>query len=139
LPLRPIPAQGAQRDVAANDAAGAGQGQQAQAQQARYGATSNTFGIDNNSKIGLMGVPMSGQNQHVIVTAVEESRPAAEEMAGEWRLILPMNYTADQLAHNLSLHIQQMRNQQAQWPEDAQIARQRLAQRALLAFYNLQP
>ncbi len=141
LPLRPVAAP-QQRDVArapageaqAQPAAGTEGGRQRQ-----YGASANTFGVADGSKIGLMGLPREAGAQRMIVTALEESRPAAGEQAGEWRLIVPMDLTADTLAENLTQHLRNLRQRQNQWPDDADKMRDTIARRVLMAFYNLDP
>jgi hypothetical protein len=137
LPLRPIA--GGQRDVARAEGNADGRAQPAAAGQRDYGTTPSTYGIENGSKLAVMGLPPQAGVPRFLVTAVEESRPAAGEKAGEWRIILPMNLTGDTLAQNLTQHLRDLRQKQNQWPEEADQAIEAVGRRVLMAYYNIDP
>ncbi len=102
-------------------------------------AAASTFDIHENSKLGLMGLPPGGGVARFLVTAVEESRPAAGEMAGDWRLIVPFNLNGNLIAQNLTQHLRDLVQRKDQWPEKADEAEDLLSRRVLMAYYNIDP
>ncbi len=131
LPLRPI-ATAAKRDAAQT-------GDKAVDDNSNYGASVDTFGVNDQSKLGLMGLPPGGGVPRFLVTAIEQSRPGADEMAGEWRIIIPVNLNADLIAQNLTQHLRDLRMSQDTWPADPDIARDTVGRRVLMAYYNIDP
>ncbi len=138
LPYRPIAPPHA-RDTARTQPNETDQAQPAAAGRQPYGASAKTYGIDDDSKIGVLALPAKGGIPDLIVTAVEESRPGAGDMAGDWRVIIPLQVRADTIAVNVAQHLRNLRQRQDDWPENPQETREIVARRVLMSYYNINP
>ncbi|MGN6367745.1 MAG: hypothetical protein ACTHN5_05745 [Phycisphaerae bacterium] len=91
---------------------------------------SSSQGSQGNSQIQGTGTFNQNQQnrQSATISAVKQD--------GDWRVYVPQSLDANTLQSNLKNEVQQVLNQKAQWPSDADQARQLIATHVLKAYYE---